>query len=191
MGSPLRVVYLSNLIESKGYLDVLRAAGECKRRGIPPHVSFAGGWVDSSRLLANRIVAEEKLGDEVQFLGVVTGEAKWHLLARSDVFVLPSYYPYEDQPISIVAAMASGLPLITTPVGCVEDMVRDGINGYLVEPRNPSMLATKLEVLYRQPDLRLEMGFQSRKTFEKEFTADKMMARLEAVFKDVLSRRRQ
>lgn len=186
--APLRVVYLSNLIESKGYLDVLRAAGECKRRGIPVHVSFAGAWVDRSRLLADRIVAEEKLGDEVQFLGVVTGEAKWHLLARSDVFVLPSYYPYEGQPISIVEAMASGLPIITTRVGCIEDMVRDGINGYLIEPRNPSMLATKLEALYCQPSLRLEMGFQSRKTFESRFTADEMVGRLEAVFKDVLSR---
>ena len=189
IGSRLRVVYLSNLIESEGYLDVLRAAGECKKRGIPICVSFAGAWVDDSRPLAERIVAKEGLADEVEFLGVVAGEAKWQLLSDSDVFVLPSYYPYEGQPIFIVEAMASGLPVITTRVGCIEDMVRDGINGYLIEPRNPSMLATKLEILYRQPDLRLDMGLQSRKIFEKEFTADKMMAQLEAVFKDVLSRK--
>lgn len=190
-GAPLRVVYLSNLIESKGYLDVLRAAAECKRRGITTHVSFAGAWVDNSRLLAHRIVREEKLTDEVEFLGVVVGKAKWQLLAESDVFVLPSYYPYEGQPISIVEAMASGLPIITTRVGCIEEMVRDGINGYLVEPRNPSVLASKLEILHRQPELRLEMGLQSRKIFETRFTADVMIERLETVFKDVLSRRRQ
>jgi len=188
-GAPLRVVYLSNLMESKGYLDVLRAAAECRRRRIPVRVSFAGAWIDDSRAVAQRVLAEENLRSQIEFLGVVSGEAKWNLLAQSDVFVLPT--TNEGQPISIIEAMASGLPIITTRVGCIEDMVRDGINGYLVEPRNPSMLASKLESLYRQPDLRLEMGFQSRKIFEQEFTADKMIERLEAVFKDVLSRRRE
>lgn len=188
-GAPLRVVYLSNLMESKGYLDLLRAAGECKRRGVPVRVSFAGAWVDGSRALAKAVVAEERLESEIEFLGIVTGEAKWSLLAQSDVFVLPT--ANDGQPISILEAMASGLPVITTRVGCIEDMVRDGINGYLVEPRNPMMLASKLGTLYRQPDLRLEMGRQSRKTFEKGFSSDEMMRRLEAVFEDVLSRSRR
>lgn len=183
---PLQVVYLSNLMRAKGYLDLLSAAVECRRRGVPIKVRLAGDWVDDSRMIALQMVHRERIDHDVEFVGVVTGPDKWHLLAKSDVFVLPSYD--EGQPVSIIEAMAAGLPVISTPVGCIGEMVRDGVNGYLVRPGNPTILADRLQSMYEHPNLVDSMGCQSRQMFESDFAADKMIARLDCVLRSVLAR---
>jgi len=99
-GMPLRVLYLSNLISSKGYLDLLQAIAHCRRLGVPVFATFAGGWVDSSRTLAETIVSREHIGDLITFAGPVLEDQKRKLLGQSDVFVLPSYN--EGQPIAIL-----------------------------------------------------------------------------------------
>lgn len=182
---PLRVVYLSNLMKAKGYLDLLIAVAECRRRGVPIEVRFAGDWVDDSRPMALHMVRSEHIEDRVDFLGVIIGADKWRLLADSDVLVLPSYD--EGQPISIIEALAVGLPVISTPVGCIGEMVHDGVNGYLISPGNPMILADRLQTLYQHPELIDNMGYRSRRMFKDGFCVDKMIVRLDGVFRSVLA----
>lgn len=186
-GMPLRVLYLSNLVSSKGYLDLLHAIAHCRRLGVPVFATFAGAWMDSSRTLAETIVCREHIGDVVAFVGPVSGDEKRRLLGETDVFVLPAYN--EGQPIAILEAMAFGLPVISTAAGCITDMVRDGYNGYIVPTQDPVAIARRLAALYYDPVGRLEMGARSRELYKENFTAEKMLGLLQAVLHKVLANR--
>ena len=95
---------------------------------------------------------------------------KW--LCDSSVFVLPSYYR-EGVPRSSQEALAMGLPIITTnSVGCKETVI-DGVNGYLVPIKNVEMLVDKMLTFINDPDLIIEMGKNSRKLAELEFSEHK------------------
>lgn len=128
---PLRVLYLSNLIPGKGYLELLRGyelLSDFAREQVL--VDFAGAFESNADQAAflNRIQALPN----VKYHGVVMGEQKASLLKSAHVFCLPTYYPYEGQPISILEAYATGCAVITTDHSGILDVFSDGENGMLV-----------------------------------------------------------
>ncbi|MCQ2081339.1 MAG: glycosyltransferase family 4 protein [Lachnospiraceae bacterium] len=128
-----KVLYLSNMIESKGYKEVLQLAIIEKKEAKGYHFDFAGAFFEAS--LQNefeKIVSDNELGDIVTYHGVVEGKKKQELLDNSDIFILLTRYPKEGQPISILEAMANGLAIIATDHAAIPDMIKDGENGILV-----------------------------------------------------------
>ncbi|HHY33941.1 MAG TPA: glycosyltransferase family 4 protein [Firmicutes bacterium] len=137
-----RLLYLSNLIPSKGYLDVIRAIYVLRSCGMSVSCDLAGAWMsEHDRVVAEELVRELSLQDSVRFHGIVTGEAKRTLLRNADVFVLPTYYRFEGVPLALLEAMAWGLPVIVTNHGGIGDVVRDRVNGVFVQPRAPENIA--------------------------------------------------
>jgi glycosyltransferase involved in cell wall biosynthesis len=119
--------------------------------------------------------------------GPLTGKAKWDLLFSSDIFILPTYYPAEGHPWVIVEAMAAGLPIITTDQGAITESVKDGVNGFIVEKRNPHQIAEKIKFLIEHPEIRKKMGEESRRLYLENFTEEKMVERLSHAFNSVLA----
>ena len=109
------------------------------------------------------------------------------LLPRFDVFVLPS--SFEGMPLTVLEAMASGLPVIATNVGALSEMVEEGINGYLVPPDNPGALAIAIERLVRDKDLRTRMGRVSRKMAVERFDLSTAVRRHEELYLKLLARK--
>lgn len=93
------------------------------------------------------------------------------LYQQADLFVFPTQA--EAFGIAALEAIASGLPVITTPVGGLPDIVRDGVNGFLVPPGDPGMLAARLQLLIDQTELRLRMAAAARRHAEIYFNAIK------------------
>ena len=94
------------------------------------------------------------------YLGWVSGAEKIDVFNIADIFVLPSYN--EGLPISILEAMSYGLPILSTTVGGIPEIVENGVNGFLVEPGDKNALLEFLEVLVLNKTKRLEMGEKSR-----------------------------
>jgi glycosyltransferase involved in cell wall biosynthesis len=84
-----------------------------------------------------------------------------------DLFVLPSVW--EVLPIAVLEAMSSGKPVVCTDAGGDREMVRDGVNGYVVPMRNPKALAEKINMVLSDADMRARMGAASRRIAEEEF----------------------
>ncbi len=129
------VLYLSNFIEEKGYREVLKLA-LCekvtrKKTGKSNfHFHFAGAFFeDEEREYFENFVAEHELQDLVTLRGVVSGEDKRQLLKDCQYFILPTRYPKEGQPISILEAMGAGMAVVTTDHAGIPDMVKEGENG--------------------------------------------------------------
>jgi len=177
---PFRVLYLSNLIETKGYWDVLEAIRLLRIKGLNVYGDFCGEFRKHSDVVAYPdpkkakarfldILSDPLLNGYVTYHGVVEGQKKDRILYGAHVFVLPSFYRNEGQPVSIVEAIANGLPVIATRYRGIPEMVRDGYNGFLVPPRNPAEISERIERLYSSSDLYEQMSCASHRLFIKDF----------------------
>ncbi len=100
--------------------------------------------------------------------------------------MLPTYYPNECFPLVILEAMQHSLPVISTFEGGIPDMVKDGINGFLIPQRNVIALAERLELLVRYPQLRKQMGRDGRIKYENNFTLGIFEHKLLSILQDAI-----
>lgn len=181
-----KVLYLSNFLPSKGFQDILEAFELLTMKNInlielEAVGSFSNFEIESTY---KKIVLESKL--PVIFQIPVDENLKYRILAKSEIFVFTPREP-EGHPWVIIEAMAAGLPIITTDQGAITESVIDGVNGFIVEPKNPKQIAEKIELLIKNEELRKMMGRESRRLYEENLTEEKMVERLRQVFETVLN----
>lgn len=188
-GDTLQLLYLSNMIESKGYLDLFDACISLHKQGVNFQCHFAGEFfstiVDGNTLNKNQEkndflnkIDELGLKDKIVYHGVVKGEKKSELLTKSSVFILPTYYPWEGQPFSIIEAMSSGTPVISTNYRGIPEQLINGYNGFFVVPKNSEEIAN---TILRITSNNLEYERLSANAiihFKKNFTKDKHLDNL-------------
>lgn len=176
------LLFLSNLIVSKGVLVLLDACRILKEAGASFRCVFAGS---ASYDLSVEAFAEEVtrrgLQDVVEYVGPRYGVEKERLFAESDVFVFPTRYPNESFPLVILEAMSCGLPVVSTDAGAIEDMVLDGVTGFVCHDSRPEGLADCLARLLDDQDLRRRMGSEGRRHYSLHFTRDAFENRLSAI----------
>lgn len=182
VGEPLRLLFLSNLIESKGYLESIAAVAELDRRGVLADLELCGEFrmnpsddrrvtsLEQARALVEEVVRINGLESRVHLRGTVSGEVKRAQLARCHVLVLPTRYDNEGQPLSIIEAMAWGRPVVTTDYRGIPDLVEDGVNGFLLSEPSSDELASRLFRLATEPGLLESMGSAARARFDSHFS---------------------
>jgi len=170
-----KVLFAGVLREAKGFFDLIRAIPEVRGRFPNVSVAIAGRWEDEA--LRNRVreyIKKKGLEENVEFLGVVVGEEKLRLFGESDALVLPSRYQ-EGQPVSILEAMAAGLPVIATDTGSVREMIVDRRNGFMVPPSSPFDIAEKINFLIEDRELSRRMGLNNRRKVKEKFRLDQFV----------------
>ena len=167
----VQILYLSNLIPSKGPFEVLKAAKIIIQKQCNVRFILAGAAVSKSfnQKLESYII-DEALNEFVSMPGRVIGIEKEKLFASSDIFVFPTYFKREIFGMVNVEAMSWGLPVITSKEGVIPEIVHDGMNGFIVDPKSPEEIANKILILANNFDLRTKMGMQGRKDFEIKYT---------------------
>jgi glycosyltransferase involved in cell wall biosynthesis len=127
-----------------------------------------------------RQVRDAGLAERVTFAGNRDEVAPW--LQAADVFCLPSY-ANEGVPQALMQAMAAGLPVVTTPVGSISEIVADGRSGLIVPPEDSVALHAALERLRADPGLRDALARQAHREAEARFGEERMVERMEQVFR--------
>jgi glycosyltransferase involved in cell wall biosynthesis len=158
---PATVLAVGRLREPKDFLTLVRATAQLPAGSA--RVLIVGDGPD--RAAIDHEVSRLGLRDTVELLGERADVAE--LLAGSDVFVLPSRS--EGMPMSVLEAMAAGLPVVASAVGGVPELVRDGETGTLVAPGDPGALAGALGALVADPAQRTRLGAAARTRAEAEF----------------------
>jgi glycosyltransferase involved in cell wall biosynthesis len=160
-----RILYVGHLSRRKGVLDLDEASRRLRAKGIQHELVLVGGRPDEGSEEYDLVAAA--LGRDVVALGPVDHgdiEAVYH---SATVFCLPSWW--EAMPLSILEAMATGLPVVATAVGDVPRLVVDGETGFLVEPRRPDLLEAALECVLSDPGMGEQMGTKGRDRVERTF----------------------
>ena len=177
---PFNVLFLSRLVKEKGITEALTGFGILRSKNADVTMTVAGDGGGTAE--AKRLVGELKIPD-VRFVGYVSGEDKARELRRADCYVFPSYE--EGMPISVLEAMAFGLPVITRPVGALADFFEDGVMGYMTESKAPEVLAGLMQKLLDDPAARERMGQYNQKFAWEHFSAVAVTGLLETVYSDV------
>jgi len=182
-GSPLRILFTGMLRHYKG-VDVLLKALPLITHAVSLTVAGAGPELERLRALSRQL----DLSERVSFLGRIAEDALPTLYQTHDLFVLPAVSAAEAFGQVLVEAMLSGLPCITTELGTgTSFVVQDGVTGRVVEPRSPEALATTIDRLAAEPELRRRLGRAGRDRALEHFTTARMLADVRAVYAGVVS----
>ena len=179
---PLKLVSVARFSHPKNNMQLIRAVEQINKLYSG---SLQLNMVGDGPLLseAQAYVTSHKLENEVHFLGSRTDVDD--ILNQNDIFCLISNY--EGLPISIIEAMRAGMPIIASNVGGVNELVQDGVNGFLIPRGNISELVEKLKYILDHKELIKFMGEASRKIYEEEYTADRMNQKILSVYNDVIA----
>ena len=153
----LNLLYLGVIGQRKGIYDILNALKDNKDFFKGKVVLRIGGNQEEEKLQA--CINEYGLQGMVKFEGFVSGEKKIECLNWADVYILPSFN--EGLPIGILEAMSYRHPIISTPVGGIPEVVKDGVNGIMVKPGNVQEIAKAISAFVRDKKLVEEYGMHS------------------------------
>lgn len=186
-GSKAAIVSIGRLIEKKGFSDLISACALLRFRGHAFVCSIIGEGPLEESLRAQ--IAAEKLEQSVKLTGPQTQAQIAERLAHATMFVLPCTREadggMDNLPTVIMEAMAAGLPVISTPLGGIPEMIEPGVNGELVPERDPASLCDAIERLIADPGKARRFGHRGREIAREKFSVERSARQLRRLFDEI------
>jgi glycosyltransferase involved in cell wall biosynthesis len=180
----LKLVYLGALTESKGILETIEAMANLKANGnltgIKYIIAGSGKIAQQLRQQVNRL----GLQDLIELSEPIFGENKINFWLSAHLFIFPSYD--EGLPYTLLESIASGTPVIATPVGGIPDVIQDGVHGILVKPRDSAGIALAVLRLIKQPDLLKKMSLKCIERARERYGIERMVGQFEVLYGSLL-----
>ncbi|HEX9924710.1 MAG TPA: glycosyltransferase family 4 protein [Anaerolineae bacterium] len=163
---PVRLLFVGRFNAFKNVETLLEAAGQLRDMGLD-HFELQLAGDGERRPELERFVAARGLNKNVCFLGWIDRDTIVERYQQADLFVTATVW--EGMPNTVLEGMACGLPVVGTKASGLDELIRDGVNGYLVDINDKAALAERLARLIENPFERRRMGKESRKIAEQEF----------------------
>lgn len=178
------LLFVAQLQERKGVTVLVEACGELAARGTPFECTIVGDGPDYAA--ARELVRDLKLEDRVTLTGALPQERLPAHLERADVFVLPCVETASGDldgiPVALMEAMACGIPVVSTRVSGIPELIEDGVTGALVDSRDSGQLADALGRLIGDARLRRRLGRAGREYVRERFEIRGTSAELARLF---------
>jgi glycosyltransferase involved in cell wall biosynthesis len=181
----VRVLFVGSLGERKGIYDLFQILPRMIEE-LPETIYDIYGNPETPQM--ERDVQAFVAGlrtDRIRFPGWIDYSELLKTYARYDLFLFPSHA--ENFPVCVLEAMAAGLPIITTPVGSLAEILVDGENALLVEPGNLEQIRTALRVLVGHEGMRSEMGQRNRALILAKYDRQVVHTQIRALYKRLIS----
>lgn len=175
------LLFLGCINKNKGIYDLLDVIIQNKTEYNHKMKLLIGGKGEVESIRKN--IKDNNISDIVSYIGWVSGEKKIEVFNQSDIFILPSYY--EGLPVSILEAMSYSMPIISTNIGGIPEIVKDGVNGYLIHPGNKEKLKQTIDILITNTGLQREMGKESQRMVRR-FLPESVIRQLSDLYKSLL-----
>ncbi len=181
---------VGRLVEKKGFPVLIEACRLLKDGDYRFHCQIVGGPGPCAQRVAS-LIRESGLEDTVALRPAVTQEELREIYRRATLFVLPCQIAENDDrdgiPNVLVEAMASGLPVVSTNVAGIPELIESGVNGLLAPQKDARALADAIARLLDEPDLRRKLGAAAREKVCRLFDAESNILALHRLFLDCLS----
>lgn len=161
---------IANLYKTKGLNYLIEAMNQVS--GTRRQVLIIGDGPEKNNL--------ESSNDKITLAGNIPNAAS--LLSAFDIYVCSSIK--EGLPYTILEAMKAGLPIISTDVGAIPEIITDGKNGLLVEPKKPEQLVEKIKYLIDNTDIAKKLGEQAKKDVAEKFSLERMLKETEKIYEE-------
>lgn len=176
--SALQITFLGHIFERKGIFDLLKVTRRLIDSGFNIRLSI-GGYGDLGRMTTE--IANLGIGDRVEYLGWVSPRKRDALLRKTDIFVLPSYV--EGMPMTILEAMSYAIPVISTWVGGIPELVVHGETGFLVKPGDMETLRDRIMELAADDEKRRVFGLNGRGIIEQKHDIGKNIKLIDDIYR--------
>jgi len=186
--NPIRILFLSSLIYGKGHWELLKAykSLDIKLRERV-RIDFAGGF-DSNDNKKN-FLANFNNDSGLFYHGVIDNDQKQELFSKAHFFCLPTYYPYEGQPMAILEAYAFGCVVITTNHAGINDIFVNGINGFQVDKNSYESLAKVIEIIIVEtPEKIVNIALMNSMIAKDQYREEVFVGKMVEVFSKIASR---
>lgn len=175
----IHFLFMGEIGQRKGIFDILRGLNK-RKDDLEGRLELRIGGNSNEKLLIDTIHANQ-LENMVKFEGWVSGEKKIELLNWADVFILPSYN--EGLPISILEAMSYSMPIISTPVGGIPEVVSKK-NGILVTPGNDIEIINAMKLFIERPEM-IEIYGKNSKNIVRTYLPDYVLGHLKQIYEEL------
>jgi len=186
---PLRLLGLGRLVEKKGFHHLVDACSRLRRQGIAVECTLAGDGPERQAL--ERMVSAKGLQEVVHMIGAVQPDRVPGLMTEADVFVLPCVRDKDgDQdgiPVVLMEAMASGVPVISSSLSGIPELVQDGETGLLVPPGDPEALAASIRAVCENAELWRKLSAGGRRFVEESFSLRGSVRKLRSLFERAIA----
>jgi glycosyltransferase involved in cell wall biosynthesis len=186
---PVRLLWLSNLFHAKGIETLLAACQILRAQGLAFDLTIAGAEGDLTKADIDTLLYRYQMRASATCLGPVSGAAKQAAFEKADLFVFPSHYPNEAQPLVVLEAMAAQVPVITSDIATLPEFVRDGETGRLCPPKSPKQLANAIIAATKSPTKTSEMRDAAYQLCQEDFSNEQFSNRLIDLLNSIVERR--
>ncbi len=173
------IIFFGRLHESKGLDEIVKAVRKLKGDGFEFRFNCFGDGPMKNEFLRQM---ENILGDWFHYGGVVTSSEKYRELDKADIFLLPSIYG-EGLPMAILEAMAAGCVIVASEMASVAAVIENGINGFLIEPRNTDQLVNRLKQVLNEPAGWSPVQQAAIKTVQDKFAISGYIDKLDEIYR--------
>ena len=163
----------------KGMRYLVEALPILSARGLGPSIVSAGPVDESYMRELHGLISQHSLQSQIRFLGRRNDVAD--LMTAFDCVALPS--KKEVMPISLMESMAVGLPVLATSVGGIPEFVRDGVDGFVVSPRNPKALADAIAQWMANPQLLAQMGGSAKCSMAETYSPSHLIPQILSTYR--------
>jgi glycosyltransferase involved in cell wall biosynthesis len=177
---PNLILFLGRLEQSKGVFELLEAVAAL-RAAVPDVRLVCAG--EGDRKGVARYADRLGIADAVKFTGWVGPSGKRALLETAAVFVLPSYTA--GLPVSLLEAMAAGVPVVASPIGGIPEVLVDGVTGFLAAPGDTATLSRLLRKLLMDRKLGTRIGAAARESVRLRFAPERTIPKLEELYAEI------
>ncbi|MRI02600.1 glycosyltransferase [Kriegella sp. EG-1] len=179
----INFLFLSNMMEAKGVLTLLKACNLLKNKNLKFKCNFVGNWSDIDESKFSNKVESYKLTNYVVAHGKKYGVDKNPFLAQADVFIHPTH---EDCfPLVLLEAMQNNLAIIASKEGAIPEIVTEGKSGFLIQKKNAEELAVTMEKFIKNPELIKTMGNEGNRIYKASFTFQTFEKRIISILNDI------
>ena len=185
---PIKILSVCRLVEKKGMEYAIKAVAQLLEKY--PNIQYTIVGDGPLRQKLSSIITELGVADNIHLVGAIVHDQVVQMLDTSHIFVLPSVTASDGNeegiPNAIKEAMAMGLPVISTFHAGIPELVEDGVSGFLVPQRDYKALAKKIAYVIEHPEKWPEMGRAGRQKVEDEYNIEKLLDRLERIFRNMM-----
>jgi glycosyltransferase involved in cell wall biosynthesis len=177
-----QIIFFGRLHESKGLGEMVTACRQLADDGVEFKLNCYGDGPMKDEFLADITAA---IGERFFYGGVLKSSEKYSVLDNSDIFLLPSIYG-EGLPMAILEAMAAGCVVVASEMASVASVIKNGVNGYMVEPRNTEQLVARLKNSLTDRSKWQPIREAAVATVQNDFAIEGYIAKLDAIYADAI-----
>ena len=179
------ILSVGRLYARKGLFTLIESMAMVKRKFKNAKFIIAGKGLSNEMKKLVRYATKLEVKDHIVFTGYFPDKKLPKLYQAADIFAFFTFY--ENLPFAVLEAMSTGLPVVTTTVGGIPEMIDSGKNGFLVEPANSRALANRILYYLEHPEVASEMGLLARETVENHFDWRLIVKKVVKVYDEALS----